>query len=283
MRRVIVVAVVAAFAFVVACLRSVSYQCSDNTFCQHAGMQGTCEADKFCSYPDTACASGKRYGTDGPNAGDCVGSGSGSGSGGSFSIGGSAAGLHGSGFVLSDNGSDMLAIAANGPFTFAQKVANGGDYLVAVVASPAREQCVVKNGSGTVAGANVTNVAATCSTGSAGIACASAVCSSSMVCCHGKADATGTCAGNAGACSGNQQAQECDDAADCGGSPMVCCAHMTSGGSLKAAVQCVGSAANCTATGTDIAALLCDPNAATPCPGGMACAYEALHDWYRCQ
>ena len=59
MRRAIVVAVVAVFAFAVACLRTVSYECNNDTFCQHAGMQGTCEADKFCSYSDPACASGK--------------------------------------------------------------------------------------------------------------------------------------------------------------------------------------------------------------------------------
>jgi len=279
-RRAIVVAVVAVFAFAVACLRTVSYECNNDTFCQHAGMQGTCEADKFCSYSDPACASGKRYGADGPMAGECVGGGSGSGSGsGSFTIGGSAIGVAGSGLSLADNGTDMLAVGSNGPFTFAQTVAGGSNYLVTVLASPTRELCKVTNGSGT-ATANVTNVVATCASGSGGIMCGSAaVCMNSQVCCHGKSDATGSCQSDSGSCNGNQQPQECDD---CTGT-QICCAHLTSTGTIKATIQCVNATGNCTATGTDTVQYLCDPNAATPCPGTMTCTFDAMHAWFRCQ
>jgi hypothetical protein len=279
--RVVVVAVALTLALAVACLRTVSYQCNSNTFCQHAGMQGTCEADMYCSYPDPACASGKRYGADGPMAGECVGSGSGSSNGMSYTIGGSAIGVFGSGFVLADNGSDMLAVAGDGPFTFAQKLTDGSAYLVTVVTAPNHERCTVANGSGTVAGADVTNVAATCSTGSAGIGCGSAVCTGTAVCCHDDVYTAGKCSGN-GNCSGSQQQQECDDATDCGGT-QICCVHLTSAGSISTTIQCVSSTSNCTASGSASVRFLCDPNAATPCPGTMTCTFEAMHAWFRCQ
>lgn len=84
----------------------------------------------------------------------CTGAGS--------TVGGTVSGLTGAGLVLQNNGGDNLSVAANGPFTFATPVANGGSYNVAVLAQPAGQGCSVANGSGTIAGANVANVAVTC-------------------------------------------------------------------------------------------------------------------------
>jgi hypothetical protein len=83
-----------------------------------------------------------------------------------FTVGGTVTGLLGSGLVLRNNGGDHLAIAANGAFTFATALADGSAYAVAVVTQPAgpSQTCTVGNGSGTLAGANVTNVAVTCVT-----------------------------------------------------------------------------------------------------------------------
>ena len=39
-----------------------NYTCSESSACVTAGQQGTCEPSGFCSFPDTACPSGQRYG-----------------------------------------------------------------------------------------------------------------------------------------------------------------------------------------------------------------------------
>jgi hypothetical protein len=288
--RAVTVVVCAALLVAVACLRSVSYECSNDTFCQHAGAQGTCEANQFCSFPDAGCPSGKRYGSVGPLAGQCVGavvmpdgpqvdvpSG--------FSIGGTAAGTSGSGLVLRDNGSDTLAVAGNGPFTFAQRLGTGSAYDVVVMASPANQLCAVANFAGTVGGANVTNVNANCTAGSGtGVACNGAVCSplATKACCHDKNDAGGACADVSAGCGGNQQQERCDDSADCGGLPAVCCAKLDSTGAIRQAIQCVPGTSNCT-NGTGSVQYLCDPAAATPCPGVMKCVPDLMHGWHRCQ
>ena len=83
-----------------------------------------------------------------------------------YTIGGTVSGLAGSGLVLQQNGGDDLPIAADGNFTFATPLGNGGAYLVTVSVQPTNpmQTCVVTNGSGIVAGADVTDVQVTCST-----------------------------------------------------------------------------------------------------------------------
>jgi hypothetical protein len=83
----------------------------------------------------------------------------------SFSVGGVVAGLSGSGLILRNNGGDDAAISAAGPFTFASDLQNGAAYSVTVATQPSApaQNCVVTNGSGTVRGANVTNVSISCS------------------------------------------------------------------------------------------------------------------------
>ena len=82
----------------------------------------------------------------------------------SFTVGGMVAGLSGSGLVLKNNGGDDAAIAASGPFTFATVLKDGAAYAVTVATQPSApaQDCEVTNGSGTVRGANVTNVSVAC-------------------------------------------------------------------------------------------------------------------------
>lgn len=86
-----------------------------------------------------------------------------------FSIGGSISGLAGSGLVLQLNGGNDLAIPAGASsFSFANPLVDGSPYTVSVRTQPGNPQqtCSVGSGSGTLAGANVSNVSVTCSTSS---------------------------------------------------------------------------------------------------------------------
>jgi 6-phosphogluconolactonase (cycloisomerase 2 family) len=85
---------------------------------------------------------------------------------GTFTVGGTASGLAGAGLVLRLNGGNDLPVGANGQFTFTTAIANGAAYAVAVQSQPAAptQDCVVGNGSGTIAGANVTSVTVACTT-----------------------------------------------------------------------------------------------------------------------
>ena len=61
--------------------------------------------------------------------------------------------------MLRDNGGDDLTVTANGSFTFATKLASGAAYNVTVKTNPSGQTCSVANGSGTIAAADITNVA----------------------------------------------------------------------------------------------------------------------------
>jgi len=81
-----------------------------------------------------------------------------------YTIGGNVNGLSGSGLVLQINNGDDLAINANGDFSFDTALADGSPYSVVVLTQPLSpvQVCSVSNGSGTVAGADVTSVSVTC-------------------------------------------------------------------------------------------------------------------------
>jgi hypothetical protein len=79
-----------------------------------------------------------------------------------FSVGGTVTGLAGS-LTLRNEGGNDLAITADGPFTFTDKLATGTSYAVTVATAPATQSCTVANGAGTIASSNVTNVSVTCS------------------------------------------------------------------------------------------------------------------------
>jgi 6-phosphogluconolactonase (cycloisomerase 2 family) len=73
-------------------------------------------------------------------------------------------GLTGQGLILELNGSQDQMVAADGTVTFPSGLMTGASYAVTVKtqSTTRREICGVSNGSGTIAQANVTNVAVTC-------------------------------------------------------------------------------------------------------------------------
>jgi len=84
----------------------------------------------------------------------------------SYTVGGTVSGYEGNGLVLQNNGSDDLIINANGNFAFGNTVADGSDYVVTVKTQPSNPNqiCTVDNGSGTINGADISNVTITCLT-----------------------------------------------------------------------------------------------------------------------
>jgi 6-phosphogluconolactonase (cycloisomerase 2 family) len=85
--------------------------------------------------------------------------------GGMYTIGGTVTGLSAWGLVLQNNAGDDLAVCTSCAFTFSAALANGAAYAVTVKtqpSAPAQNCMVVGNGSGTVDGANVTDVEIVC-------------------------------------------------------------------------------------------------------------------------
>ena len=82
-------------------------------------------------------------------------------------IGGTVAGLAGSGLVLQDNNGDDLSVTANGAFAFPTSVDSGNAFSVSVKTQPDNpsQTCVVTGGTGTVGSADVTSVMVNCTTG----------------------------------------------------------------------------------------------------------------------
>jgi large repetitive protein len=82
----------------------------------------------------------------------------------SYAIGGSVSGVLGMGLTLQDNSGNDLTVTTDGTFVFSSDVTSGQGYSVTVSAQPTNpwQTCTVSNGSGGVAGADVTNVAITC-------------------------------------------------------------------------------------------------------------------------
>jgi hypothetical protein len=81
-----------------------------------------------------------------------------------YRVRGTLAGLAGGSVVLRNNGGDNLTLAADGTFQFATQVPSGGAYAVTVLTQPLApsQTCVVTQGAGNVAAADVTNVAVNC-------------------------------------------------------------------------------------------------------------------------
>ena len=78
-----------------------------------------------------------------------------------YTVGGDLNGLDGT-LVLQNNGQDDLTLSADGTFTFDTSITDGGAYLVSVLSQPAHQTCEVSNASGTVSGADVTDVQVNC-------------------------------------------------------------------------------------------------------------------------
>lgn len=79
-----------------------------------------------------------------------------------YTVGGTISGLSGT-VVLQNNAADDLTATEDGSFTFSTAIADGATYEVTVKTNPTGETCTVTNGSGTISGANVTNISITCS------------------------------------------------------------------------------------------------------------------------
>ncbi|MFO0675887.1 MAG: hypothetical protein U0169_05095 [Polyangiaceae bacterium] len=82
-----------------------------------------------------------------------------------YSVGGTITGLKGEGFVLA-NGADEVRPSMDGPFTFGNDVKSGSTYAVTIRTQPTSptQVCTLASATGTVGGANVTNVGVTCVT-----------------------------------------------------------------------------------------------------------------------
>ena len=82
----------------------------------------------------------------------------------SYTVGGTVSGLGvGESVVLQDNGADNLTVVSTNPgFTFLTKVVDAGNYAVTIKTQPTGKTCTISNGSGKIAGANVTNVSVIC-------------------------------------------------------------------------------------------------------------------------
>ena len=87
-----------------------------------------------------------------------------------YSIGGTVAGLEGSGLVLTNLSTNHLAVAADGTFAFERNYATGVRYEVRVASQPTGpgQFCSVSNGSGIVVDSDVTNIEVSCETLSSG-------------------------------------------------------------------------------------------------------------------
>jgi len=81
-----------------------------------------------------------------------------------YKVGGTVNGLLGSGLTLRDNGGDDLAVAVDGTFTFATKVASGASFAVTLAAQPTGpwQTCTVSGGTGSVGGSDVLSVMVDC-------------------------------------------------------------------------------------------------------------------------
>jgi trimeric autotransporter adhesin len=81
---------------------------------------------------------------------------------GQFAIRGTVSGLTGAGLVLQNNGGNDLPISADGAFRFANRLIDGATYTVTVRTQPSGQSCVVRNPTGTIHGADASNLEVSC-------------------------------------------------------------------------------------------------------------------------
>jgi hypothetical protein len=205
-----------------------------------------------------------------------------------YRVGGTVTGLTMTGLKLElVEASEMLDVTGTS-FTFATGLRNG-PYTVMIAQQPLPQTCTLANATGTIADADVTNVAVTCSGGRpAGIQCtAQQTCVPiDERCCAG----TGTfgCATSDSICQGGQVDLRCDDAADCM-SGQFCCAGYDGANNVVGS-SCASNNQVCGQPNPGGIVWLCDPGAAAPCPTGMGftqCTPSTLNGlpagYYQCQ
>jgi hypothetical protein len=73
-------------------------------------------------------------------------------------------GLTGANFALQLNGGPPVSIIMDGPYGFGADLASGTNYTLTIATQPDEQVCTIANATGQVAGANITNVAITCTT-----------------------------------------------------------------------------------------------------------------------
>src|SRR5437879_2143451 len=145
------------------CLKAAEFHCQTTADCVRSDGPGRCETNGFCSFADGSCASGSRFGeASGPVTNQCVGDQLIDAGidvpAGSFTVGGTISGLSGS-VTLRDNNANDLTRSSDGGFTFTTGIPDGQHYAVTVETAPAGQTCAIANASGTINGANVTDVA----------------------------------------------------------------------------------------------------------------------------
>lgn len=81
-----------------------------------------------------------------------------------YTVGGQASGVIGSGCVLQVNGANNRTITGNGPFTFPATFLDGENYVARVLTHPIgpNQTCSLTDSTGSVNGANVTNIGVSC-------------------------------------------------------------------------------------------------------------------------
>jgi len=79
-----------------------------------------------------------------------------------YTVGGGVDGLAGGSVGVRLNGGETLTLSANAPFAFATALASGTDYSIDIAQQPDGQSCTVGHASGTVGGANVTDVVVHC-------------------------------------------------------------------------------------------------------------------------
>jgi 6-phosphogluconolactonase len=81
-----------------------------------------------------------------------------------YTVGGTLTGMIGSGLVLQDDAGNDFSPSANGGFVFGGGLENGNAYSVTVKTQPTNpsQTCTVRNGSGTIDRADITNVNIAC-------------------------------------------------------------------------------------------------------------------------
>ncbi len=78
-----------------------------------------------------------------------------------YMVGGTVSGLTGT-LTLQNNGGDDLVVKGDGGLTFATAIADGASYNVTVLTHPDGQTCSATNGTGSISGADVTDVAVPC-------------------------------------------------------------------------------------------------------------------------
>lgn len=79
-----------------------------------------------------------------------------------YAVGGTVEGLVGGGLVLQLNGGGDFAVSANGGYAFASRLVDGAGYVVTVKTQPPGQLCALANATGTIQGADVTDVDVSC-------------------------------------------------------------------------------------------------------------------------